>query len=104
MLGSEMLSPLGSLRYLLLICLKRHLNQETVKWSSNQAVTSYYQSNHSKVVEAIPLSALAKDTISELSGLSLHSPFNAERQEGSSQYQLLKSFGLTRRGNRTHVY
>jgi len=31
----------------------------------------YYQSNHSKV-EAIPLSALLKDTTSELAGLASH--------------------------------
>jgi len=35
---------------------------------------SYYQSNHSKV-EAIPLSALSKDTTRELTGLSLTNPF-----------------------------
>jgi len=46
---------------------------------SSQAVTCYYQSNHSKV-EAIPLSALLKDTTSELADLSSHYPFNAERQ------------------------
>jgi len=34
-----------------------------------QAVTCYYQSNHSKL-EAILLSALSKDTISELASLS----------------------------------
>jgi len=34
----------------------------------------YYQSNYSKV-EAIPLSALPKDTTSELAGLSSHDPF-----------------------------
>jgi len=33
----------------------------------------YYQSNHSKV-EAITLSALPKDTKSELAGLSSHQP------------------------------
>jgi len=32
---------------------------------------AYYQSNHSKV-EAIPFSALPKDTTSELAGLSPH--------------------------------
>jgi len=42
--------------------------------SSNQAATCYYQSNHSKV-EAIPLSALPKDTTSELAGLFSHYPF-----------------------------
>jgi len=50
--------------------------------SSSQAVTRYYQSNHSKE-EAIPLSALPKDTASELAGLSSHySFFYAERQAG----------------------
>jgi len=40
-------------------------------WSSSQATTCYYQSNHSKV-EAIPLSALPEDITSELAGLSPH--------------------------------
>jgi len=49
----------------------RYLYKETAKWPfrfSSQAATCYYryQSNHSKV-EAIPLSALPKDTTSELS-------------------------------------
>jgi len=42
--------------------LSRYLDQETAKcpfWSSSQAATCYYQSNHSNV-EAIPLSALAQ--------------------------------------------
>jgi len=43
--------------------------------------TSYYHSNHSKA-EAIPLSALPKDTTSELAYLFSHFPFNAERQAG----------------------
>jgi len=38
--------------------------------SCRQAATCYYQSNHSKV-EAISLSALPKDTTSELAGLLL---------------------------------
>jgi len=38
---------------------------------SSQAVTCYNQSNHS-LVEAIPLSALPKDTTSELTGLPLY--------------------------------
>jgi len=58
--------------------LSRYLDQETAKgpfWSSSQAATCYYQSNHSKV-EAIPLSALPKDTTSELASLYLHTnPF-----------------------------
>jgi len=45
------------------------------------STTCYYQSNLSKV-EAILLSALPKDTTSELTGLSSHYPFNAERQAG----------------------
>jgi len=40
-------------------------------WSSNQVAVCYYPSSHSKV-EAIPLSALPKDTTSEHSGVSLH--------------------------------
>jgi len=57
-----------------LIDWSRYLNQETAKGplrSSNQAATCYYLSNHSKV-EAIPLSALPKETTSELAGLSPH--------------------------------
>jgi len=42
--------------------------------SSSQAATCYYQSNHSKV-EAIPISALPKNTTSELAGLSSQYPF-----------------------------
>jgi len=59
---------------LVFIYLSRYLDQETAKGpfrSSSQAATCYYQSNHSKV-EEIPLSALPKDTISELAGLSPH--------------------------------
>jgi len=48
---------------------------------SSQAATCYYQSNLSKV-EATPLSALPKDTTSELASLSSLSTFNAERQAG----------------------
>jgi len=58
----------------LLIYLSRYLNQETAKWSlrsSSQATNCYYQSNQSKV-ETIPLSALPKDTTSELAGLFSH--------------------------------
>jgi len=39
--------------------------------NSSQAATCYYQSNHSKA-EAILLSALPKDTASELADLSPH--------------------------------
>jgi len=71
----------------LLIYLSTYLDQETAKGSfrsSSQAATCYpyyYQSNHSKV-EAISLSALPKDTASELAGLASPYPFNAERQAG----------------------
>jgi len=50
------------------------LDQETAKGpfrSSSQAATCYYQSNYSKV-EPIPLSALSKDTTSELADISPH--------------------------------
>jgi len=47
--------------------------------SSNQVTTCYSQSIHSKV-EVIPLSALPKDTTSELASLSSRYPFNAECQ------------------------
>jgi len=64
--------------------LSRYLDQETAKKpfrSSSQAATCYNQSNHSKV-EAIPLTALPKDTTSELVGLYSHYIFYAERQTG----------------------
>jgi len=54
--------------------LSRNLDQETAKGpyrSLSQAATCYYQSGHSKV-EAILLSALPKDTTSEIAGLSTH--------------------------------
>jgi len=50
-------------------------------------------------------SLLSKDTTSELAGLSPNHPFfmlNVKQE--SCGYQLLKSFGLTRPGNRTQVY
>jgi len=62
---------------LALMYLSRYLDQETAKGSFrswSQATTCYYQSNHSKV-EAILLSALTKDTTSELAGLSSHYSF-----------------------------
>jgi len=65
---------------------------------SSQAAT-YYQSNHSKV------SALPKDTTSELAGLFSHYPFfmlNVKQE--SCEYQLLKYFSLTQPENRTQVY
>jgi len=64
----------------------------------------FYQSIHS-YVEAIPLSALPKDTTNELAGLPSHYPsFMLNVMQGSRKYQLLKSFGLTRPENRTQVY
>jgi len=63
----------------------------------------YYQSNHSKV-EAVPLSALPKDTTSELASLSSRYSFLLNVMQESCEFQLLKSFGLTRPGNRTQVY
>jgi len=51
-----------------LIYLSRYLDQDTAKGpfrSSSQIASFYYQSNQLKV-EAIPLSALLKETISEL--------------------------------------
>jgi len=52
---------------------------EVTPRTSNQADTCHYQSNHLKV-EAIPLSAPIKGTISKLIDLSLHHFLNAERQ------------------------
>jgi len=52
------------------------------------AATCYYQFNHSKV-EAIPLSALPKDTTNELASLSSHYPFfMLNVKQGSCEYQL----------------
>jgi len=61
-----------------IIYLSRYLDQETAKEPfrcSSQAATCYCQSTvvHSKV-EAIPLSALPKNTTSKLAGLSSHYP------------------------------
>jgi len=68
------------------------------------ASSCYYQCNHSKV-EAVPLSALPKDTTSELVGLSSHYPFfMLNVKKGSCKYQLLKLLGQTRPGNRAQVY
>jgi len=60
-------------------------------WSSSQAATCYYQSNHAKV-EAISLSALPKDPTSELAGLSSRYPFSAERQAGKLRIPTFKVF------------
>jgi len=82
----------------------RYLDQKTAKWpfrSSSQAATCYYLSNHSKV-EAIPLTALPKDTTSEFVGLFSTLFFNGEHQAGKL-WQLFKPFGPTRRRNRTPV-
>jgi len=54
-------------------------------------------------VEAIPLSALPKDTTSELAAYLHTNPFNRQAQ-GSCEYQLLNSYGLTWPGNRTQIY
>jgi len=53
----------------------------------------------------LSLSALPKDARSELADLSSHYPFLMliVKQE-CFEYSRLKSFGLTRSGNRTHVY
>jgi len=73
-------------------------------WSSSQAATCYYQTNHSKV-EAISLSALTKDTTSEFASLSSHYPFLMLNDKlRSCENQLLKSFTLTRSENRIQVY
>jgi len=82
-----------------------YLDQETTKRSSSQAATCYYHSNHSKV-EAILFSALPKDTTSELAGLysSHYLCFMLNVKQGSCEYQLLKSFGLTWPENRTLIY
>jgi len=51
-------------------------------WSSSQAATCYYQSNHLNV-EAIPLSTLPKNKTSELTGLLFTLfLFYAKRQAG----------------------
>jgi len=67
-----------------------------------QATTCYYQSNHSKV------SALPKDTASELDGLrgvSSEYPFlMLNVKQGNCEYQLLKYFCPTRPGNRNQIY
>jgi len=69
-----------------------------------QATTCYYQSNDSNI-EAIPLSALPKDTTSKVADLSSHYPFfMLNVKQGSCKYQLLKYFSLIRPGNRTQVY
>jgi len=82
----------------LLVYLPSCLSQETAKWSlrsSSQAATCYCQSNHSKA-ETIPLSALLKDTTSELSGRPIfkRSLLMLNVKQESCEYQLLKSFGL----------
>jgi len=87
--------------------LSSYLDLETAKGpfrSSSQAATCYYQPNYSKE-DAIPVSALSKDTTSKLVGLSSHYPFfMLNVKQGSCEYQLLKYFGLTRPGNQAQVY
>jgi len=52
-----------------------------------------------------PIKCLAQRHNNELAGLSAHNPsFMLNVKQGSCEYQLLKSFGLTRPGNRTQVY
>jgi len=58
----------GGLGIRLFVKVPRSGDSEVTFRSSSQAATCYYQSNHSKV-EAISLSALPKDTTSELAGL-----------------------------------
>jgi len=63
-------------RYLLFY-LSKYLDQETAKWPfrpSSQAVTCYYESNHSKVGAIPPQNANLR--------LAIHYPFYAERQAG----------------------
>jgi len=87
----------------LLVYLPSCVGQETAKWLTyaRQAASCYYQPNQSKI-EAIPLSALPKETTSELASLSLHYPFFMQNvKQRSCEFQLLKSFDLTRPGNRT---
>jgi len=55
----------------LFVKIPRPGDSEGTFWSSSLATTCYYQSNHTKV-EAIPLSALPKDTTSYLAGLPSH--------------------------------
>jgi len=56
----------------------------------DQVATCYYQSNQSKA-EAIPLSALPKDTTSELAGLSSHYHIlTLNIKQESCEYQLFK--------------
>jgi len=85
----------------LLIYLPNCLSQETAKGplrSSSETATCYYQSNHSKV-EAIPLSALPKDTIRANLPAYLHAiPLMLNVKQGSCEYQHFKYFGLTRPG------
>jgi len=85
--------------------LSRYLNQETAKgffWSSSQAVTCYYQFNHSKV-EANPLSALLKDTTSKLPTYIFTVNSETEKCEEMTIKKLRTNnplFGLFSRGSR----
>jgi len=64
----------------------------------------FYRSNHSNN-EAILLSALSKDTTSELASLSSNYPFlMLNDKQKSSEHKLLKFFGPTQTGNRTQAY
>jgi len=84
-----MMQSLWLLFAVLLDYLSSCLGQETVKGilrSLSQAATCYYQSNHSKV-EAILLSALLKDAISDLADLLSHYSFLILNvKQGSCEY------------------
>jgi len=80
-----MQNEMTELRYVP-IYLSRYLDGETAKGLFWYAATCYYQSNHSKI-EAIPLSALTKDTTSKLAGLSSHYLFlMLNVKHGSCEY------------------
>jgi len=68
----------------------------------SRGATCYYQSNHSKL-EAISLSALLKEAKKASLPDYLHtiSFLMLSVKQGSCDYHLLKSFGLTRPRNRT---
>jgi len=71
---------------------------------SSQAATCYYQSNprifknNRSKVEVVPISALPRKQLFLLA--YLHTiPLMLNVKQGSCEYYILKSFGLTRRGN-----
>jgi len=75
---------------------------EVTPRTPNQTVTCHHQSNHPKV-EAFPLSASIKGTISKLICLSIHHFLNAEVKQRSCDYKPYKSFGPTWQGIQTQV-